>query len=91
MADVAFSKIQKELAKDDRGLRMLSNGVHKKSISHKRSDAGSSATTKGKKIKNLFYNLIFEGRNKFFSYSFPICQRRVLYHNFAWISLPAQV
>lgn len=54
MADVAFSKIQKELAKDDRGLRMLSNGVHKKSISHKRSDAGSSATTKEKSALSQF-------------------------------------
>ncbi|KAJ1386507.1 P-loop containing nucleoside triphosphate hydrolase [Sesbania bispinosa] len=45
LAAVAFSRLQKELAKDGREPNMVSKGVHNKSISRKGSDAGSSATT----------------------------------------------
>ncbi|CAL0327723.1 unnamed protein product [Lupinus luteus] len=46
LAVVAFSRLQKEIAKDGREPNMVSNGVHNKSVSRKGSDAGSSATTK---------------------------------------------
>ncbi|KAK7316873.1 hypothetical protein RJT34_00645 [Clitoria ternatea] len=45
LAAVAFSRLQKELAKDGREPNMVSKGMHNKSISRKGSDAGSSATT----------------------------------------------
>ncbi|XP_027351375.1 chaperone protein ClpD, chloroplastic isoform X1 [Abrus precatorius] len=45
LAAVAFSRLQKELAKDGREPNMVSKGVYNKSISRKGSDAGSSATT----------------------------------------------
>lgn len=58
---MAYSRLEKELARDGRNPGVLSNGVHKKSISEKHSGAGL-----------LFYDLILmvEGRDKFFSYSF---------------------
>ncbi|KAF1865006.1 hypothetical protein Lal_00004379 [Lupinus albus] len=46
LAVVAFSRLQKEIAKDGREPNMVSNGVHNKSVSRKGSDAGSAATTK---------------------------------------------
>ncbi|KAK7282161.1 hypothetical protein RIF29_10746 [Crotalaria pallida] len=45
LAVAAFSRLQKELAKDGREPNM-SNGVPNRSVSRKGSDAGSSATTK---------------------------------------------
>ncbi|CAI8598995.1 unnamed protein product [Vicia faba] len=43
LAAVAYSRLEKELARDGRKPGVLSNGVHKKSISEKHSDAEKSA------------------------------------------------
>ncbi|RZC07822.1 chaperone protein ClpD, chloroplastic-like [Glycine soja] len=45
LASVAFSRLQKEIAKDGREPNVMSKGVPNKSISRKGSDAGASATT----------------------------------------------
>ncbi|KAH1245971.1 Chaperone protein ClpD, chloroplastic [Glycine max] len=45
LASVAFSRLQKEIAKDGREPNVISKGVPNKSISRKGSDAGASATT----------------------------------------------
>ncbi|RDX80506.1 Chaperone protein ClpD, chloroplastic, partial [Mucuna pruriens] len=45
LAAVAFSRLQKEIAKDGREPNVVSKGVPNKSISRKGSDAGSPATT----------------------------------------------
>jgi ATP-dependent Clp protease ATP-binding subunit ClpC len=49
LAAVAYSRIQKELARDGRELGYQSNGMANKSIS-KKPDAGSATKTKGKKL-----------------------------------------
>jgi len=54
LASVAFSRLQKEIAKDGREPNVISKGVPNKSISRKGSDAGASATTGGKKIVYKF-------------------------------------
>lgn len=54
LASVAFSRLQKEIAKDGREPNVMSKGVPNKSISRKGSDAGASATTGGKKIVYKF-------------------------------------
>ncbi|GAU36756.1 hypothetical protein TSUD_318550 [Trifolium subterraneum] len=48
LAAVAYSRIQKELARDGRELGYKSNEVHNKSISKKLSNAGSATKTKKK-------------------------------------------
>ncbi|KAH1255247.1 Chaperone protein ClpD, chloroplastic [Glycine max] len=45
LASVAFSRLQKEIAKDGREPNVLSKGVPNQSISRNGSDAGASATT----------------------------------------------
>jgi len=50
LAAVAYSRLQKELARDGREPGYVSNGGHNKSISQRRSGAGPAAKTKGKKI-----------------------------------------
>jgi len=50
LAAVAFSRLQKEIAKDGREPNTLSKGMPNKSISRKGSDGGASGTTGGKKI-----------------------------------------
>lgn len=49
LAAVAYSRLQKELARDGREPGYVSNGGHNKSISQRRSGAGSAAKTKDKK------------------------------------------
>lgn len=51
LAAVAFSRLQKEIAKDGREPNTVSKGMPKKSISRKGSDAGASGTTGGTKMK----------------------------------------
>ncbi|PNY07958.1 chaperone protein ClpD chloroplastic-like [Trifolium pratense] len=53
LAAVAYSRIQKELARDGRELGYQSNGMHNKSIS-KKPDAGSATKTKEKTALSQF-------------------------------------
>ncbi|WJX41010.1 hypothetical protein P8452_28430 [Trifolium repens] len=54
LAAVAYSIIQKEIARDGRELGYQSNGMHNKSISKKRSNAGSATNTKEKTALSQF-------------------------------------
>jgi len=49
LAAVAFSRLQKEIAKDGREPNTVSKGIPNKSLSRKGSEAGASGTTGGKK------------------------------------------
>lgn len=57
LAAVAYSRLQKELARDGREPGYVSNGGHNKSIPQRRSGAGSAAQTKDKKDKKSALSL----------------------------------